>query len=173
MPAEVTATTGTRPSTQQKSWRSDQTSHKLQSLEPCLHAGRAPGQERAVRVPARSGPACHRTRAHVHVLTERPMSLHHTYSHDVQLVTFRWDQTEDRGAVDGDAAIAAFRRLPFEQQQELARTLPEPTFPTVTFRSDGDGAISLHLVGRARGIRDFHGVWRTEGDGRGIQRRAC
>jgi hypothetical protein len=70
-----------------------------------------------------------------------PMPAEHSYSHDVQLVHFRWDQTEERGPVDADAAVAAFRSFPFGEQQEQAQSLPEPTFPTVTFRSHSDGAI--------------------------------
>ena len=63
------------------------------------------------------------------------------YSHDVQLVHFAWDQVEERGPVDADAAVAAFRNFPFEAQQLEARSLPEPTFPTVTFRSQGESAV--------------------------------
>jgi hypothetical protein len=69
------------------------------------------------------------------------MQTDYSYSHDVQLVQFRYDQTEDRGSVDVDAALAAFRGFPFREQQEQARSLPEPTFPTVTFRSHPDGAV--------------------------------
>ena len=66
---------------------------------------------------------------------------HRTYTHDVQLARFRWDQVEERGAIDAEGAIEAFRAFPFRQEQEAARSLPEPTFPTVSFRSHPDGAV--------------------------------
>ena len=64
-----------------------------------------------------------------------------TYTHDVQLARFRWDQVEERGPIDVEGAIEAFRGFPFRQEQEVARSLPEPTFPTVSFRSHPDGAV--------------------------------
>ena len=63
------------------------------------------------------------------------------YTHDVQLVHFRHDQVESRGPVDAEGAVAAFRRFPFEEQLRQAASLPEPTFPTTTFRCEDDGAV--------------------------------
>lgn len=58
------------------------------------------------------------------------------YTYDVQYVDFRTDEVKDMGAVDAAGAVSAFRSFPFKEQLERAKTLSEPTFPTITFRSD-------------------------------------
>ena len=63
------------------------------------------------------------------------------YTDDVQLVHFHYDQVEPRGRVDAEGAVAAFRNFPFEEQLRQAASLPEPTFPTITFRCEDDGAV--------------------------------
>ena len=63
------------------------------------------------------------------------------YSHSVQLVHFRHDQVEERGEVSAEGAVSAFREFPFEEQIRQAETLPSPTFPTVSFRSQSDGSV--------------------------------
>ena len=72
---------------------------------------------------------------------QQSMTSNFTYTHAVQYVHFRPDQTEEHGRVDADAAVAAFRGFPFTEQRQKAQTLPEPTFPTISFRSQPDGAV--------------------------------
>ena len=63
------------------------------------------------------------------------------YTYNVQYVDFRTDQVEEMGQVDAAGAVQAFRSFPFREQQEKARTLSEPTFPTISFQSKADGAV--------------------------------
>ena len=63
------------------------------------------------------------------------------YTYDVQYVDFRTDQVKEMEQVDAAGAVNAFRSFPFNEQQEKARNLPEPTFPTISFRSQADGAV--------------------------------
>jgi hypothetical protein len=63
------------------------------------------------------------------------------YTYDVQYVDFRTDQVKDMGAVDAVGAVSAFRSFPFKEQLEKAKTLSEPTFPTISFRSGSDEAV--------------------------------
>jgi hypothetical protein len=63
------------------------------------------------------------------------------YTHDVQYVDFQNNQVKEMGQIDAAGAVNAFRLFPFKEQQEKARTLDEPTFPTISFRSQADGAV--------------------------------
>jgi len=63
------------------------------------------------------------------------------YNYNVQYVDFRWDEKKEMGQIDAAGAINAFRTFPFREQQEKAKTLPEPTYPTISFVSQSDGAI--------------------------------
>jgi hypothetical protein len=63
------------------------------------------------------------------------------YTHDVQYVDFNWDQVEEKGPITASAAIEAFRRFPFKEQQQKAQQMSEPTMPTISFRSLDDGAV--------------------------------
>ena len=72
---------------------------------------------------------------------QQSMTTNFVYTQNLQYVHFRPDQTEERGPVEADAAVEAFRGFPFEEQQQKARTLPQPTFPTISFRSQPDGAV--------------------------------
>ena len=64
-----------------------------------------------------------------------------SYSYDVQYVDFDTYEVEDKGSIDSKGAIEAFRSFPFKEQQKKARSLPSPTFPTISFRSDHDDAV--------------------------------
>jgi len=63
------------------------------------------------------------------------------YNYNVKYVNFRWDEKKEMGQIDAAGAINAFRTFPFLEQQEKAKTLPEPTAPTLSFVSQGDSAI--------------------------------
>ena len=60
------------------------------------------------------------------------------YTYDVQYVDFRFDQVKEMGEIDAQGAIKAFRSFPFKEQQQKARALSEPKFPTISFRSHTD-----------------------------------
>jgi hypothetical protein len=60
------------------------------------------------------------------------------YTYDVQYVEFRFDELNEMGEIDAHGAVKAFRSFPFKEQQQKARALSEPTFPTITFRSNPD-----------------------------------
>ena len=62
------------------------------------------------------------------------------YTYNLQYVDFRTDQVKEMGPVDAAGAIKAFASFPFKEQLEKAQGLPEPTFPTISFRSHDDGA---------------------------------
>ncbi|MBK8812726.1 MAG: hypothetical protein IPN69_18615 [Acidobacteria bacterium] len=63
------------------------------------------------------------------------------YNYNIQYVDFRWDEKEEMGQIDAVGAVNAFRTFPFPEQYQKAKTLPEPTAPTLSFVSQGDGAI--------------------------------
>ncbi len=63
------------------------------------------------------------------------------YTYNVQYVDFRWDEKKEMGQIDAAGAVNAFRSFPFQEQQKKAETLPEPTYPTISFVSQNDGAI--------------------------------
>jgi hypothetical protein len=63
------------------------------------------------------------------------------YNYNVQYVDFRWDEKKEMGQIDAAGAVNAFRSFPFREQQEKAKTLPEPSAPTLSFVSQSDGAI--------------------------------
>jgi len=53
--------------------------------------------------------------------------------HKEQYVNYKWDQDKDFGKVTIDEAISAFHKYPYQEQLEKARTIKQPTFPTVSF----------------------------------------
>ncbi len=63
------------------------------------------------------------------------------FTYNVQYVDFRQDEKKEMGQIDAAGAVNAFRSFPFKEQQKKAETLPEPTFPTISFVSQSDGAI--------------------------------
>ncbi len=62
------------------------------------------------------------------------------FTYNVQYVDFRWDEKKEMGQIDAAGAVNAFRSFPFREQQKKAETLPEPTFPTISFVSQSDSA---------------------------------
>lgn len=62
------------------------------------------------------------------------------YTYDIQYVDFPVDQVKEMGQVTAEEAVKIFQSFPFKEQQEKAKTLTEPTFPTISFRSRNDGA---------------------------------
>jgi hypothetical protein len=55
------------------------------------------------------------------------------YTWHVQLADFRWDEIEQRGAIDANQAVEEFRSFPFKEQITKAVGMPEPTMPTISF----------------------------------------
>lgn len=77
------------------------------------------------------------------------------YTHDIQLVHFGPNQVESLGAVEVQDAVRAFRSFPFREQLIQAERIPEPTVPTLSFRSSPDDA-ALAIWSLADGQYEIH-----------------
>jgi hypothetical protein len=85
------------------------------------------------------------------------------YTYDVQYVDFRFDQVKEMGEIDAQGAVKAFRSFPFKEQLQKARSLSEPTFPTISFRSQPDKwALAIWSI-----ESDLYDVY-LEGDGKKV-----
>lgn len=78
------------------------------------------------------------------------------YTYDVQYPEFAWDQVKEMGHIDAAGAAEAFRKFPFRELIAKADSLgPEWTAPTISFRSQSDGA-TLSYCMRAADYREIY-----------------